>query len=240
MSPQKNRFTRKIKSIGGGKDSDLSVIIIGSKANHKMKSYGPPSLIKDKNNQSILEVQLQSLQSEFSKVEIILVGGFDFDKLLKFKSEKLRLVENQQYHLSNDIEDLRLGINNSIYENILVLYSDIYISNGVLSDITKKSTLVIDKNNRLTENDAGVTIVDNHPTILSIGIGNPKWTKIAYFTEKENKLLRQFIANRDNGKLFLWEAINFILDKRGEFDIKFVEKNDVLVHVENNTELGKI
>ena len=236
----KTRFTRKVKPIGGGKDSNLSVIIIGSKPNHKMKSYGPPSLIKDKNSQSILEIQIHALETEFSRIEVILVGGFDFDKLLKFKSEKLRLVENQNYQELNDIEDLRLGINNSVYENILILYNDIYISDGILSDITKKSTLVIDKNNRLTDNDIGVTIVDNHPTILSIGIDNPKWTKIAYFTEKENRLLRQFVGNRDNNKLFLFEAINHILEKGGEFDIKFVQKNDVLVHVENNKELEKI
>ena len=234
----KTRFTHKIHDIGIGKDSYLSVVIIGSKPNHLMRGYGPPYLIKDKKGETILENQVKVLKAEFPQIEIVVVGGFEFDKLLKSKTTSIRLVENQLYEESNDIEDLRLGINNSQYDNVLVLFSDIYFNN--LTDICLKSTLLVDGNEKLTENDIGTTIVDNKATILSMGIESPKWAKVAFFTDKESKLLRQFISNRANGKLFLWEAINFILERGGQFNVKFAQKNDILVHVENSKQLERI
>jgi hypothetical protein len=239
MAP-KNRFIHTIKSQGGGKDTGLSIVILCSNPGYRMRSFGPQCLIKDKYGVSILEHQVEIFNTEFNKNEIIIVGGFEVDKIIKNRPKSTRVIENQNYENSNDICDLRLAIANSTYENLLIVYGDMYFSPSVLNEVTQKSMIIVDENNNLIDDDVGTTVVDDHITIMSLSIKSPKWGKIAYFTNKEVKLLRQFALNRDNERMFLFEGINNVIEKGGEFKAKKVSKNEILVHVDSSNELKKI
>jgi CTP:phosphocholine cytidylyltransferase-like protein len=240
MTKPPSSYVHVLKQEGGGKDSKLSIIILASNPGYRMKSFGPKCLIKDKQGVSILSRQMASFQDEFSHYEVIVVGGFEIDKLTKNRPAGIRIVENISYESSNEIEDIRLAINNAMYDNLLIIAGDIYFNRNVINNITQKSTLIVDDNDRMLDDDIGTTIVDNSITIMSMSIKSPKWARIGYFTEKEARLLRQFASTRDNARLFLFEGINYILDKGGEFIGKKTQKNDVLVHVDNSKELEKI
>jgi choline kinase len=237
---QSSRFIHKLKEEGVGKDSGLSIIILSSSPGYRMKGFGPKCLIKDRRGNSILEHQVDLLQTEFNQHEIIVVGGFEIDKLVKNLPKNVRLVENQLYETSNEICDVRLGINNALFDNVLIISGDIYFNSTVIQNITKESTLVLDKYDNMLADDIGVTIADNKVTIMSMSISKPKWCKIVYLADKELRLLKQFVNNRDNDKLFLFEGLNYVLDKSGEFGTKFITKNETLVHIDSTKELEKI
>lgn len=240
MQNTKSRFVHRIKSKGGGKDSTLSIIILSSTPGYRMRSFGPKCLIKDRHGHSILEHQIAIFEENFNNYELIVVGGFEADKLAKNLPNKVRMVENQLFNQENEISDIRLAINNTLNNNLLIIFGDMYFSSGAIKDITEKSSLLIDNNSKMLEDDIGTTVVDEYVTIMSMSIKSPKWSKVAYFSDKESKLLRQFVSNRDNSRLFLFEGINYILENGGNFVAKFVGLNEILVHVDNTQELGKI
>jgi len=236
-----NRFICPTRPNGMlGKDKTLSVIIIGSNATHKMKSVGTPSLLKDKYGTTVLEHQTSILKTEFPTCEIILVCGYECDRLVKNRPSGVRIVENQKFEELGEIEDIRLGLNNSLYENVLIIHNSLYFSPSIIKNITNQSSVITDNNENLVNEDVGSTIVDGHVTILSLAIKSPKWGKIAFFQDKELKILKQYSSNRSNSKLFYYEAINHILEKNGQFKNRSVKSNEIFVNLDSTKEIEKI
>lgn len=219
----------------------LSVIILSSSPNYRMKSYGPQSLWKDKYGTTILNNQVEIIRMCHQQSEVIFVGGFEIDKIIKNKPLGLRVVENQLYEETNEVEEIRLGLNNALYERVLLLFGDLYFNYDLIKDFQlKKSSLVVDQQKQMLSDDIGVTIVDNKATILSFGVDDAKWCRIAYLQDKELKLLKNFVNDRDNRKLFLYEAINHILDKNGNLDVKYTNNNHEVIHINSTKQLDKL
>jgi hypothetical protein len=216
----------------------LSVVILAARPGNRLKSFGPLGLVKASQT-SLWGSQTGIIASLYPQAEIITVGGFEIDKLVRFKPLGTRLVENQLFESSGEIEDIRLALNNAEYDNILIIFGNMYFGSAALKGITKSSTLVVDEHSRMLKDDIGATIVNGEATILSMTLP-VKWCKIAYFENKEANLLRQFCANRDNGKMFLYECLNEILIKGGKFQALYLDKKEPLIHLDNLCELAKL
>jgi len=239
----KNRFTAPTFPDGIGKDNknELSIIILAAQAPYKMKQYGPQPLLRDKYNRSILENQVEIFKLHYPYSEIILVAGYEVDKIVKNKPKCVRVVENQLYESTNEVEEARLGLNNSTSDNVLLVFGDIYFSENLIRDLpTKESTIIVDKNEAMLADDVGVTIVDNYATILSYAIPTPKWTKIALIRDKELKLLKQFVNDRNNNKMYLFEGLNYVLNKNGKIKSFKTNYSHEVIHIQNTKELEKI
>ena len=235
----KTRFLAPTRPVVG-QTSGLSIVVLASNPNYRMKSYGPACLIKDSEGVSILERQVRNFREEFNDFEIIVVGGFDIDKLVRNKPSSVRIVENCRYEQTGEVEDIRLAINNALYESILIVHGDMYFSSPALRNFTKHSSLAVDYCKRMREEDVGATIVNNEITILSLSLKEHLWAKMSFFKDREFKLLKQFVNNRSNEKLFLFEAINHILEEGAKFIPHEIKGNEKLVHVDNNEMLNRI
>jgi CTP:phosphocholine cytidylyltransferase-like protein len=223
-----------------GKDKGISIIVLSSNPGYRMRSHGPQCLIKDKYGVSILDNQVAIFRTQFPLCEIILVAGFEIDRVAKYRPEGVRIVENQLYEQSGEIEDLRLALNNAVYESLFVIHGDIYFGPNLIKDIGKESTMILDDFGRMMTDDVGTTVVDKEVTIMNLAIPTPKWCKMTYFAPKEAKMLRQFVAIRDNAKLFLFEGLNSLLAKDVKFKSKMTTTNDIIVHVDSTAEMAKI
>ncbi len=62
--------------------TDLDIIIPAAGLGKRMKSYGPKALINIKYGQRILDRQLYLIDSYFEEYNIVLVCGFEADKLV--------------------------------------------------------------------------------------------------------------------------------------------------------------
>jgi hypothetical protein len=236
----KHKFMVPIKPKGLEKDG-LSIIILSGSPGYRMRSYGPRCLLKDKYGVTILQNQTNSFTIFKPKAEIILVSGFELDKVVKNKPAGVRIVENQLYEDTNEVEEARLGINNALYDNILLTFGDIYFNDFLIRDLAlKESTLVVDQKNSMLSDDVGVTVVDEYATIMSFAIRHPKWCRFAFFTGRELKLLKAFISDRNNNKLYLFEALNFIMEKGGKFKAFYTKPVHNVIHVDSAKGLEKI
>ena len=69
-------------NIRGKKSQRYSIIIPSAGMGKRMRSYGPKSLIKIAPDKNIVENQIEIINNNFTNHEIILVCGFEADKLM--------------------------------------------------------------------------------------------------------------------------------------------------------------
>jgi choline kinase len=231
-----NRHTRKIR---GKNAPPIQVIILAAGVGARTKSYEPRCLLKY-GGKHILDYQMEVLNSKFSNPQITIVGGFDISRLIKKVGKQARIIENQIFDSTNNGESLKLGVNNSLLDNILFLHSDLVISSDIFDKVSfDKSFLLVDSTGKFDEKEVGVTVVDKKATILSYSLPT-KWCQIAYLAENEVNIFRKLILKPDfNFKVLLtFEVINKIIDNGGNFECfeigpSFIKEIDSLKDINN-------
>lgn len=211
-----SRFVRKIKNKNF---PQLQIVILAAGVGSRTRSYEPRCLLKY-NKKTILDNQIEVLTSLFNKAEISIVGGFDINKIIRKVGKTVRVIENQMYENTNSGESLRLGINNSMLDNILFLHGDLIISQEIFDNVKMdQSFLLVDSGNQFEEKEVGITIVDGAATVLSYSLPT-KWCQIAYLAENELCILKKLMMKNDfSSKTFLtFEVINKIIENNGKFN----------------------
>lgn len=227
-----SRFTRKIK---GKNDPPVQVIILAAGAGARTKSYEPRCLLKY-NGSIVLEKQIEAIQKRFIKSEISIVGGIEGNKIIKKIGKRARYIENQIHDNSNSGESLRIGINNSLLDNILFLHGDLVFDENILSLINlNKSCILTSSENRIEEKEVGLTVDSNgNVSILSYNLPT-KWCQIAYLSSNEVDILRKILIKGDIDFKYMltFEILNKLIEFGGSLqaiDIKnsFIKEIDSL------------
>jgi choline kinase len=190
----------------------ITIIILGANISHGMKSYGPKTLLTI-NNQTFLEYQVSTIRQVFPQSDIILVVGFMADRIIKKRPDQIRIIENQFFQVTNEIEQLRLAFNCTLTDDVLILKDNIIFNTDTLKNVvSNESCIIYDSNNQIDPTDVGVTIVNDYGTFFSYDIST-KWCHIVYLKNKELRIIKNICNNRNNSKFFLFEALNMILNK---------------------------
>lgn len=219
-----NRFTTNITKIRvnpklAKKTSDISIIILSAGVGLRIKSYEPRSMLKIK-NRTLLEHQIDILNSAFDTPEIICVVGYDAQKIIK-KNYNVRIIENQLYETTNAAESLRLAFNNTLSDNILFLHGDLLFNKETLNVKYNKSFVLVDTNKRFDHREVGVTISTdtNKASIFSYGL-NTKWCQIAYMTGKETKIAKNLFQKFElaHKKMLCFELLNDMINTGASFE----------------------
>src|SRR5688500_8684027 len=88
----------------------LIAIIPAGGCGHRMKSYGPKCLTSLGGGDTVLSRQLDILRKYNAETEIILVLGFEAEKVYKFVPSNVRVVENQLYEETNVAYSINIGL----------------------------------------------------------------------------------------------------------------------------------
>ena len=142
-----SRFTKKITTEIRAKNNekDMAVVILSAGIGNRIKSNEPRSLIKI-GNKTLLEHQIDLINNNFEKHEIIGVFGYEIEKIIRKIHGKIRVVENQIYENTNNSESLRLAVNNTNKKNIMFFHGDLYFNDAMFKSIDfKKSFLIVDR-----------------------------------------------------------------------------------------------
>ena len=102
-----------------------SIIIPAAGIGSRMKSYGPKCLIPLNKTHNVLTRQVRLIHETLSSYEIILVGGFEFDKLQRQVPPSVQLVRNKDYLDTNIAHSIGLGLKQSVGQNIIIIYGDL-------------------------------------------------------------------------------------------------------------------
>jgi hypothetical protein len=201
-----------------------------------MKSYGPLPLISIV-DQRLIDLQIQAVQQTFSNFEIILCAGFDTEKICKYIRNKynninIRIVENQLFNNSNSCESVRIALNNTLNNKILICDGNLLFSHNVLSLINHNQTCVLVESNPCENLEIGINIDDKFEAqYFSFG-AYKTWSEILFLHNQEIiEAFRKIVVNPDNKNKFIFEALNEIL--KSKYKIKCISNQHPLKKISN-------
>ena len=212
-----SRIIAPAKALDAGKSEHkfVSVIIPAAGLGNRMNSYGPKCLFPTSKGSTILTKIVSNVKKVYPHCEIIVAVGFDADKVIKATPKDVRIVENQLYDTTNMVESIRLSLNNSIYNDVIIINGDLIFNVFTLQNLTcGGSCVIVDSQKRFQKNEIGVTVVDNNAVHFSYGLPT-KWAQIVYLTGKELKLFKEFCDNKENNKKYTFEILNMIIEAGG-------------------------
>lgn len=223
VRPNKNNAQEKI-----------SIILLSSNISYGMRTFGPKPLFKI-NNKFLVEHQTDIIKSVIPNSEIILTIGYEAHKIIKKHFAHIRIVENQLFATTNEVEQLRLSINNIETDRVIIIAGSLFLDELLLKlTLDNPNSIIYNNQSRNSTNEVGVTVVDSYATIFAYDI-KTKWYPIFYFKDRYLKYFKQLCDNRDHGRLFMFEILNLLLNK---VKLKAVTNDKInTINIETSTHL---
>lgn len=210
----------------------ISVLILGTLPDYGMKSLGNKSLIQIKNQQSLIDYQLNIIKKSLRGrvYEILYICSYDCNRiqrnLQKYqKAYNLRII-HQEIDNINYGGSLLKGISHAKHDTVW------YMDYGLLFRDTQK--IVTDNNcifitNRHKSNSnlqIGCHQDEEKSTHLFFGIGEHKYLESGILTKESTDYIKKIDAGRHINK-FSFEIIN-LLSNRFQFNASHVDHKNVL------------
>ena len=230
------RFITSPKSGSETVDGMVTVILLSENPGHRMKSYGPPALVR-LGELSLLDMQIHTIKSCFKSFEIIICSGFDSEKIIKHVKTHhskipIRVVENQIYQNSNSCESARLCINNTTNDKILLCNGDLLIKNETISLINDSHSCVLVEKSPTQGMEIGVTCnKKDEAENFCFGISNV-WSEITFLNSRETvESFRKIVSSVDYKNKFVFEALNDLIKTRHK--LKIIENETPVIKIDN-------
>lgn len=221
----------------------VTIVLLSENHGHRMKSYGPLSLIK-LGSKTLLEKQIETIISTFENYEIIICSGFETAKTStfiksKFSDLNIRIVENQMHYNSNCCESARLCINNTMNNKIVICGGGVLVTPNHFSSIDYNRSCAL-MQNQISDSNFEIGIIENNSILenFSIGVKNKYWSEIFYLNGfKEISFFSSIISDPDFKNRFLFEALNEFNKK---CKLKIVQTQKPLIKIDNIKTLKRI
>ena len=206
-----------------------NILLLNYGVTFRLKSKGPACLLKVSPRKTLLDKQIFTLKKSFPHSNIIVVTGFKLKKIKTSFPKNVRIVENKDFEETNCLYSIALAMEDlEIKDSLLVIPGNTYFKPNLFNKFDKRiSQLWLTKQYQ----ELGCVVNEDKIQHVMWTLTN-YWTNIGYFTGEELTLLKQMIKTQDGiEKLFLFEAINKIVDAGGKFKavmkknkIKFINK----------------
>jgi NDP-sugar pyrophosphorylase family protein len=212
----------------------ITVILLCDNPGYRMKSYGPISLVPI-GSKKLIDIQIESIKAIFPRCEIIVCLGFDCEKVCRYVrskySENIRIVENQLFATTNSCEALRLCLNNTNNNKILICDGNLLFSKHTMSMVdTNKPCALIEQDPSETL-EIGVNVSKNVAYFFSFG-AKYIWSEILFLTGEDIiESLRKILSNTNNKTRFVFEVLNELINMK--YEIKTIS-NKKSIHKINN------
>jgi choline kinase len=226
---------------------EFSIIIPVAGIGKRMKSYGPKCLIL-LDNTNILGRQLNILQELYPKSDIVIVTGFEHNKInnfvneWKFKrvlgSKEVKTIHNKHYEDNNVAKSISIATEYCDKNKYLIVYGDLVFNKETLSEIEwDKSGVLLDKNHQFYKDEIG--ILKNEDKISTFCYGSDiKWSQICYLEENEMESYLNFMDDENRNKFFSFEIFNLMLEEGIDFQ-EYYSPNSKIVEVDYSKDITK-
>jgi CTP:phosphocholine cytidylyltransferase-like protein len=212
MKPRKASYITSTRPVS--KSDDLSVVILGANPIKRTSSHGTHYLLQSSSKYNVIEEQSLQIRNAFPNAEINMVIGFEAERLIKKRVPGIRLIENPNYENTNEIEQLRLILNNITNHKLLIINNDAIFNYETFAGLDKEtSTTLYYTPEKSTSEDIGVRNMEGYASVFSFYV-ETKWAGITLLEGPELDILTQFCYNTSNRRLFLWEGLNHLITKR--------------------------
>lgn len=211
----------------------ISIILLAAGCGERIKGHGVRSLLRVCDT-FLINHQVDRLNAVFTDNDLIVVVGFEADKVIKEYHGKARFVENQLYEHTGSASSLRLGMNACIGEHVLIVHGDLWFSDSVFKDINLDRSFVL-TSDTFSQKEVGCIVVEDKVSNFSYGL-ETIWAQISYLTGPELKLARDWLNTTDCSNKFTHECLNHVLMNKGRIfahkaEGKIIEIDDPKVNI---------
>ena len=135
------------------------------------------------------------------------------------------------------VESLRVGVNNSVTDSLLIIDGDLIFNTSTIKGITStgSSCVLVDSKNSLRQDKVGMTIVEDYITSFSFGL-DQKWGKIAYLKGKEFDMFYRLCLDKKKNKMFTFELFNIMINDGCELQ-SYDPKGSVIKEIDSLKDL---
>lgn len=209
--------------------AELAVIIVAAGPGRRMRSFGARSLLTLADGRTVLRRQIDQARAVWPRADIIVVAGFEAERVAKTLPRGVRMVENELYAETGPARSIVMGLRASQADRAAIIYGDLVFTHTFLANIpTDRSVVVVDGAGQFGAAEPGVTI--DRGLVSHIGFGLfPKWVPITILGPHECDLYRQIGGIKSVRGMLGFEPINMVIDRGGEFsaylpeDLRIVE-----------------
>lgn len=215
----------------------ISIIIPAAGIGRRMKSYGCKALLKI-NHKTLIDIQLETIKATIPNHEVILVTGFDSERLMSQTPNDIIKIENENYYSTNISRSISIGLRaTKDNDQVLIILGDVLFNSASLENLDlTKSCIVL--SNDMEECEVGCNITNKENLeYMMFDLGN-KWGQIVYLTGKELKLFKKIIHNRNNDRKFCFEIINEVINQGGKFKCIY-SKEIMIMDIDTSKDLKK-
>ena len=215
----------------------VHVIIPSAGIGRRMKSYGCKSLLTVKNHK-LIDIQIKCIENVIPRNEIILITGFDSDRLMSQSPKNIIKIENEKYYENNVARSIDIGLKaTKENDHVLILFGDILLNEDALKYINfQESSIVI--SNHMSDNEVGCNInTKGYLEYMMFDLPN-KWGHIIYLTSKELTLFKKIIWNKQTDKKFCFEILNEVINHGGKFKC-IIDNNIKVMDIDTSKDLQK-
>ena len=219
------------------KDILVHVIIPSAGIGRRMKSYGCKSLLNIKNDK-LIDIQIKCIENVIPSKEIILITGFDSDRLMSQSPQNIIKIENEKYYENNVARSISIGLRaTKENDHVLIIFGDILLNQYAIEKINfQESSIIISKD--MSDNEVGCNINQkNYLEYMMFDLPN-KWGHIIYLTSRELTLFKKIIWNKQTDKKFCFEIINEVINQGGKFKC-IVDEQIKVMDIDTSKDLQK-
>ena len=207
-------------------EDPITVIIAAAGAGRRMRSYGPKPLLTIK-GKTILSRQLEQIQTKFPTANIILVCGFEADKVMDRVQGNIITLENENYQDTNITRSVSIALRAISTDRALVICGDLVFSKGTLNHLDyDMSSILANKDDRQSSEVGCIVNQDGNIENMMYDL-DLKWSQIIYLQDRVLEAFKKLVFDRSNKKLFLFEIINKLIDSGCK--IKCVKNDSIQV-----------
>lgn len=212
-----NKASRNVSVIRNAtKRLKTSVILLSAGEANRMKSHGPRPLIRICNEKNLLNHQIEIINQALPNNEIILVAGYEADKVMNNCPPGIIRIQNENYDTTNVVRSMSLGLRAATTDRVLFIYGDLVFNLETLDNAKLEESCIFvepDNTNLFSADGVGCTLDKDSKVEYMLYDLEHKWVEIMFLTDKELSMFKNAIWNREKDKLFGFEPINSIIHK---------------------------
>lgn len=223
------------------KETDLiTVILVYHSFVKRMKAFGNVAMIPISQNEKLIDRHIRQIKRQIKNYEIIISLGYDANKVQnyiykRYRKENVRCIENTRYEVSGVCESLRLAINNTHNDKILIINGNIVYEEKILDKIISSQSITALSGKQFNQTlDIGANIDEDTGSIAQVSYGpiNNRWSEIIYLNKAAliNEA-KKFLAQKDFQNKIMYELMNSMIKRN--INIKYVDVTENITKITN-------
>lgn len=192
-------------------EDNLAVIILAAGLAHGVKKHGSPSLLAAPGGKTLILQQIETIVAEFPHADIVVVTGYQADKVHAILPDFVRVAENEHYEDTNAARSAGMALRVfPCARRALIIHGDMCFDRECLRQLASAESAILVTEN-LAEDVVGVNCPHGRVTSFAFG-QTPKWAQVAFLAGGAFAEFRKLCYNRKNDKLFTFEILNRLVE----------------------------